>query len=79
MNNKIVVIAAIAATIAGLIALAFYSMSSTSVAPGGKHTPAQKQVPVTKQSPDPSSFVRWHSPRFGNSSSRVTVVQWLFR
>ena len=77
IKNKTVVIGAIVAAILALSTLLFFSMSSTSDAPAQKHTALQKQALGQTQSADHSNFVRFHSPRFGNTSSRVTVVEWL--
>ncbi len=64
MSKKAVVIGSIAIALAGLIALSFYQKSGPN------------KVPLEKQTADTSNFVRWHSPAFGNRSSRVLVVEW---
>lgn len=71
MKNKTLVIGAVIAAIVGLSALIYSSMPSPRAAPD------QKQVTGQRQSAEASNFVRWHSPRFGNSAARVTVVEWL--
>ncbi len=74
MNTKAVVIGSCVAAIAALIALSLY------LKPAANGVSAQRQSPVQgaaqKKSADTSRFVRWHSPAFGNRSSRVTVVEW---
>lgn len=76
MKYKVLFIGCIAIAIAGLIGLALYARSVPNAVPVEKQRPVSKERPVQKQAPDTSTFVRFHSPAFGNRSSKVLVVEW---
>lgn len=63
MRNKVFVVAAVLSAVVAFFVFKFYS------AP-----PAETAAPEVTTSAE--SFVRAHSPTFGNTMSRVTVVQW---